>query len=88
MSVSIYFTSKQKTYQGNTHDSIFEQGEQAGLILPHSCLGGFCGRCKAKLVNGDVKQEATDGLTDSEKKQGYILLCSSYPLTDVEIAHD
>jgi len=86
--VSIYFSRWKKHYQGNQQDSLLEQGEAAGLILPYSCRGGSCGSCKAKLISGQVKQNSTDGLSASERKQGYILLCSCSALTDVEISHE
>ena len=45
----------------------------------------MCGCCKVKLEKGDVEQLADDGLTDSEKEQGYILACSCIPKTDIII---
>ena len=86
--VSIYFSRWKKRCQGNKQDSLLEQGEAAGLILPYSCRGGCCGSCKAKLISGQVKQNSTDGLSKREQQQGYILLCSCNALTDVEISHE
>ncbi len=86
--ISIHFSRWSKTYQGNTKDSILEQGESAGLILPYSCRAGCCGSCKAKLVSGQVKEHSTNGLSASEQQQGYILLCSCNALTDVEVSHE
>ena len=86
--VSIYFSRWNKQYQGNKQDSLLEQGEAAGLILPYSCRGGCCGSCKAKLISGRVKQNSTNGLSASEQQQGYILLCSCSALTNVEVSHD
>ena len=85
--VLINFSRWNKQYQGNKHDTLLDQGEAAGLILPHSCRGGCCGRCKAKLVSGEVKQQSTDGLSAQEQQDGYILLCSCTALTDLEISH-
>ncbi|MCI2284857.1 MOSC domain-containing protein [Colwellia sp. MSW7] len=70
--------------------TLLENGEDAGLILPYSCRAGMCGRCKAKLISGDVKQLSTDdmnGLTEQEKKEGYILCCSTIATSDVVIKH-
>jgi len=86
--VSIHFSRWNKYYKGNTKDSILEQGESAGLILPYSCRAGCCGSCKAKLISGQVKQHSTNGLSASEQQQGYILLCSCNALTDVEVSHE
>lgn len=67
--------------------TLLEHGEDAGLILPYSCRAGMCGRCKAKLISGEVKQLSTDGLTDQEKEEGYILCCTAIAASDVVIKH-
>ena len=84
--VNISFDSWNKKHKGNTQEPILDQGEAAGLILPYSCRGGMCGRCKIKLNAGTVKQLADDGLTDDEKAQGYILACSSIPQSDLVVS--
>ena len=67
--------------------NILEHGEDAGLIIPYSCRAGMCGRCKAKLVSGEVTQLADDGLSAEEKQQGYILCCSAIAQSNVVIKH-
>lgn len=84
--VNLLFKSWDTFHKGNTQEPILDQGEAAGLILPYSCRGGMCGRCKIKLENGSVRQLADDGLTDEEKQQGYVLACSSIPQSDVVLS--
>lgn len=84
--VTIQFKSWSKKHKGNTQEPILDQGETAGLILPYSCRGGMCGRCKIKLDSGVVKQLADDGLTDDEKAEGYVLACSSIPQSDLVLS--
>jgi len=86
--VNIVFDSWNTTHKGNTTETILEQGESAGLILPYSCRGGMCGRCKIKLDKGEVEQLADDGLTDDEKAQGYVLACSAIPQSDLTLSAD
>ncbi|GLX78026.1 flavodoxin [Thalassotalea insulae] len=86
--VGILFDSWDTYYKGNTEEPILDQGESAGLVLPYSCRGGMCGSCKMKLQSGEVKQLANDGLTDEEKKQGYILACSCIPQSDIVVTVD
>ncbi|NQY64335.1 MAG: MOSC domain-containing protein [Alteromonadaceae bacterium] len=86
--VSISFKSWGKDHQGNNQDYLLEQGENAGLILNYSCRAGMCGSCKVKLISGQVIQLDDDGLSDCEKKEGYILACSAIPQTDVVISKD
>ncbi len=84
--VNLDFESWKKNFIGNTKDTILEQGEAAGMLLPYSCRGGMCGRCKIKLKSGDVRQLATDGLSDEEKEQGFVLACSAVPQSDLVLA--
>jgi uncharacterized protein YcbX/ferredoxin len=84
--VNLNFDSWNKNFIGNTKDTILDQGEAAGMLLPYSCRGGMCGRCKIKLKSGDVRQLATDGLSDEAKEQGFVLACSSVPQSDLVLA--
>jgi uncharacterized protein YcbX/ferredoxin len=72
----------------NVEKTLLEYGEDAGLILPYSCRAGMCSRCKAKLISGEVKENITDGLTTQEQQEGYVLCCSTIPLSDVTIKHE
>lgn len=55
---------------------------EAGLDAPHSCLSGYCATCRAKLMEGRVRMEINDALTEEEVAQGYILTCQAIPLTE------
>ncbi|MEY8199915.1 MAG: YcbX family protein [Colwellia sp.] len=83
--VTLNFDSWHKTHKGDNQQTILEQGEEAGLILPYSCRAGMCGRCKVKLVKGQVEQLSIDGLTEKEMKEDYILICSCIPKTDLTL---
>ena len=85
--IKINFSSYNKVHSGNSFEMLLDQGEAAGIILPHSCRGGMCGRCKAKLTSGEVNNIGDKALTPIEKGEGYILLCSCTPKTDVVIEH-
>lgn len=50
--------------------------------LPYACKGGVCCTCRAKLVEGKVKQLRTFGLEQDEIDNNYILTCQSIPLSD------
>lgn len=94
--LNIFFEKWNKTHQtsnisqeaNNKPKTLLENGEDAGLILPYSCRAGMCGRCKAKLVSGDVEQPSSNGLTAQEKQEGYVLCCNTVAISDVVIKHD
>ena len=83
--INILFNSWNTAYKGNTEETLLEQAEAAGLILPYSCRGGMCGSCRVKLESGDVEQLCKDGLSDLDQQQGYILACTCIPKSDIVI---
>lgn len=83
--IKILFDSWDRFVEGNNQETLLDQGEAAGLILPYSCRGGMCGSCKVKLEDGTVRVLADDGLMAQEKDDGYVLACSCIPTSDVVI---
>jgi CDP-4-dehydro-6-deoxyglucose reductase len=69
--------------EGN--NSILEAGLSAGLALNYGCSNGNCGKCKAKLISGEVKKIKPHDyvISDAEKNQGYILACSNTAISDI-----
>ena len=53
-----------------------------GIDLPYSCQSGLCTACRGKALSGKVKLDEEDGLSKSEREEGYILTCVGHPLTD------
>ena len=68
-------------------DSILESGLSAGLALNYGCSNGNCGKCKAKLISGEIKKIRSHDyvLSEKEKLQGYFLTCSNTAVTDIAI---
>lgn len=66
-------------------DSILEAGLRGGLALDYGCSNGNCGKCRAKVVSGQVKKICPHDyvLSETEKGLGYILTCSNTAVTDV-----
>ena len=50
---------------------------------------GVCSACQGKLISGSVEMEVSDGLSDDELEEGYILCCVSHPTSDqIEVEID
>lgn len=66
-------------------NSILESGLSSGLALNYGCSNGNCGKCKARLLSGEVKKIRNHDfvLTEKDKLQGYILTCSNTAVTDI-----
>ncbi|HAF44036.1 MAG TPA: ferredoxin, partial [Gallionellaceae bacterium] len=69
------------------HDTLLEAAMRAGIPLDYGCSGGNCGKCKAKVVSGKVRKTRLHDfvISEVEKSQGYILLCSNTAVSDVVI---
>jgi CDP-4-dehydro-6-deoxyglucose reductase len=74
--------------EGN--NSILEAGLSAGLALNYGCSNGNCGKCKAKLISGEVKKIRQHDfvIPEAEKNQGYILACSNTAISDIVLEAD
>ena len=53
--------------------------------LPFSCRNGACTTCAVRIIKGEVAQPEAMGLSPELKKQGYALLCVSYPRSNLEV---
>ncbi|MFZ2162156.1 MAG: 2Fe-2S iron-sulfur cluster-binding protein [Sideroxyarcus sp.] len=69
------------------HDSILEAAVRSGIPLNYGCSGGNCGLCKAKVLSGEVRKTRQHDfvISETEKTQGYVLLCSNTAVSDVVI---
>ena len=63
-------------------ESLLDSALENDVDLPYSCQSGVCTACQGRLVSGTVKMEVTDGLSDEEIDEGYILCCQSFPTSD------
>ena len=60
--------------EGN--DSLLEAALRAGLALDYGCSAGSCGKCRAKVVSGQVHRtrHSDFALTAAEKQAGVVLM--------------
>lgn len=79
--VTVRLYGEEHSFRMRPNEYILYAAVEAGLDAPHSCLSGYCATCRAKLLEGQVRMEINDALTDDEVAQGYILTCQSIPLT-------
>jgi CDP-4-dehydro-6-deoxyglucose reductase len=69
------------------HDTLLEAAIRSGIPLNYGCSGGNCGLCKARVLSGEVKKTRQHDfvISEADKQQGYILLCSNTAVSDVVI---
>ncbi len=83
--VSITPSGKTVSIDGETH--ILEAALKQGVVLPYGCKNGACGSCKARIVSGEIIQDAhqPSALTAVEATRGYALLCCARAASDLTI---
>lgn len=87
MTYTITLDPFDKQFSCEDDETILAAGLRQGFNLRYGCKHGGCGSCKALIVDGEVDQSAASSfaLMDFEREQGYALLCSAYPLSDLVI---
>jgi len=65
--------------------SILQALKDQGTVLPFGCQEGICGTCRVLKTSGSVEMQSQGGILKREEEEGYILLCCSYPKSDLSI---
>jgi ring-1,2-phenylacetyl-CoA epoxidase subunit PaaE len=76
-----------KEYELHIKDqsTILYAGIKAGIDPPFSCEAGICSTCMAKVIEGSVRMDENNILTDAEVKKGYVLTCQAHPTSKVVV---
>jgi len=69
------------------NDSLLEAALRAGLALDYGCSAGSCGKCKARILSGQVQKTHHSDyvLGAAEKNAGVILMCRNTAAVDLVI---
>jgi CDP-4-dehydro-6-deoxyglucose reductase len=67
------------------NDSLLEAALRAGLSLDYGCSIGSCGKCKARILSGEVQKtrHSDYALTAAEKNAGVVLMCCNTAVVDL-----
>ena len=84
--VQIQHQGETYTIQVPADKVVLQAAYAAGIDLPSSCNAGVCTTCAAQILEGTVEQSDGMGISPELQKQGYALLCVSYPRSDLKIA--
>jgi len=80
--VTIILDGEEHTFTVEPGYSILETGLDEGIDIPYSCQSGLCTACRGKLLSGKVTMDETEGLSDEEMEEGYVLNCVGHPVTE------
>jgi len=80
--VTIRYDGQEFKIMVEPNHTILETALDQGIDLPYSCQSGLCTACRGKALSGQVKLDEEEGLSQSERAEGYVLTCVGHPLTD------
>jgi CDP-4-dehydro-6-deoxyglucose reductase len=85
--VRIRLSGSDLSFSAAPGQSLLDAALDASLNLPHSCKGGNCGSCRARLLQGEIDYPngAPLGLSETEVADGFVLLCQARARTDLSI---
>jgi len=80
--VTVRYDGQEFKIKVEPHMTILQTALDQGIDLPYSCQSGLCTACRGKALSGQVKLDEEEGLSASERAEGYVLTCVGHPLTD------
>lgn len=87
--VKVNFVTNNKFVMVEKGTTILEAARKIGVVIESPCNAvGICGKCKVKVVSGNLENIIQDGehhLSEEEKAQGFVLSCQAKVMADVEI---
>ena len=84
MKVRVSLSKSNRSFSAAPGQSVLDAALAAGLNLPHSCKGGNCGSCRARLLQGEISYPGAPlGLSVAEVAEGWALLCQARARSDL-----
>ncbi|MFZ2507679.1 MAG: 2Fe-2S iron-sulfur cluster-binding protein [Steroidobacteraceae bacterium] len=76
-----------REFEARGDEAVLSAALRVHLNLPHSCKGGSCGTCRARVLQGRTAYPhgRPPGISAEEEAQGYALICQARALDDLEI---
>lgn len=78
-SVVLHFAGKVHHLEIPYPKRILEVALEHKIKLPYSCSGGVCSTCVATCIEGGVRMDYNEVLTDDEVARGRVLVCTGHP---------
>jgi CDP-4-dehydro-6-deoxyglucose reductase len=85
--VRVTLSTSNRSFGASPDQTLLDAALDAGLNLPHSCKGGNCGSCRARLLAGEIHYPDGRplGLSDAEIADGFVLMCRAHARGDVSL---
>lgn len=63
-------------------ESLLDAALAQNIDAPYACKAGVCSTCRAKILEGEAEMAVNHALEEYEIRQGYVLTCQCFPLSD------
>ncbi|MDR1256676.1 MAG: ASKHA domain-containing protein [Spirochaetaceae bacterium] len=71
---------------GHSNETALEAARRAGVVIDTPCGGnGTCGKCRVRLLSGEVSGEKSAHIADEDEKEGWRLACGIKPASNLEL---
>jgi len=89
MDYEISLSPSNKNVLGNSEEAVLDSLLTAGIAIKYNCSNGSCGKCRARLISGELQHQHHDfHFKEHEKSMGNFLMCRCTPKSDIHIEAD
>jgi len=81
----VTFAASNKSAPLPPKQSLLDLAESLHIPIDYDCRSGICGRCRTRLLSGQVTMPVQDALTDPDLAEGYILACQAHCTTPITV---
>jgi ferredoxin-NADP reductase len=74
-----------KQFTARVGETILMAASRQQVVIPCGCASGICGTCKLHKRSGVIDMRHQGGLSTQDEAKGFILACSSRPLSDLAL---
>jgi NAD(P)H-flavin reductase/ferredoxin len=87
MSPRVRFEPLGEEIECGAEETVLDAAFRQGYNLAYGCREGQCSACKCYLLDGsaDLKRYSNFALSDTERTNGYVLMCRALPESDLTI---
>ena len=86
VSITFMVNGSQVQISANVGDNLLAAAQRANVAIDAPCSGnGACGKCRVKLLSGELDSPRTRHISDEEYAQGWRLSCVSKVMGDVTV---